>query len=135
MVAAPTSILIHCANDSDGYHDVLDGDEDIKYVSACTRCRSVQGFLAKTRLYVLAFKSIDAGAAKGHDVHEHGRACKAKETAQNESIGAARSFQLLFTDVLSDVVYSQPADTGTGQDINTQIVYAVDHLKVRYEAQ
>ncbi|THH07578.1 hypothetical protein EW145_g3288 [Phellinidium pouzarii] len=30
---------------------------------------------------------------------------------------------------LPDIVYSQPADTGTGLDINTQIVYAVDHLK------
>ncbi|KAH8112097.1 transcription initiation factor IIE subunit beta [Phellopilus nigrolimitatus] len=28
-----------------------------------------------------------------------------------------------------NIVYSQPADTGTGSDINTQIVYAVDHLK------
>ncbi|EJD04949.1 transcription initiation factor IIE subunit beta [Fomitiporia mediterranea MF3/22] len=28
-----------------------------------------------------------------------------------------------------NIVYSQPADTGTGTDINTQIVYAVDHLK------
>jgi transcription initiation factor TFIIE subunit beta len=29
-----------------------------------------------------------------------------------------------------DVVYSQPADTGTGANINTQLVYCVDHLKV-----
>ncbi|PAV15832.1 transcription initiation factor IIE subunit beta [Pyrrhoderma noxium] len=28
-----------------------------------------------------------------------------------------------------NIVYSQPADTGTGTDINTQIVYAVNHLK------
>ncbi|KAI5118624.1 hypothetical protein M0805_006992 [Coniferiporia weirii] len=28
-----------------------------------------------------------------------------------------------------NIVYSQPVDTGTGSDINTQIVYAVDHLK------
>jgi transcription initiation factor TFIIE subunit beta len=27
------------------------------------------------------------------------------------------------------VVYSQPADTGTGIDVNTQLVYAVNHLK------
>jgi len=26
-------------------------------------------------------------------------------------------------------VYSQPADTGTGQNVNTQLVYAVNHLK------
>lgn len=32
--------------------------------------------------------------------------------------------------VIPGIVYSQPADTGTGTDINTQIVYAVDHLKV-----
>ena len=30
----------------------------------------------------------------------------------------------------ANVVYSQPADTGTGININTQLVYAVDHLKV-----
>ena len=30
----------------------------------------------------------------------------------------------------SDVVYSQPADTGTGSNVNTQLVYAVAHLKV-----
>lgn len=30
----------------------------------------------------------------------------------------------------SDIVYSQPADTGTGTNINTQLVYAVNHLKV-----
>ena len=30
-----------------------------------------------------------------------------------------------------DVVYSQPADTGTGNNVNTQLVYAVAHLKVR----
>lgn len=29
-----------------------------------------------------------------------------------------------------DVVYSQPADTGTGSNVNTQLVYAVAHLKV-----
>jgi len=29
-----------------------------------------------------------------------------------------------------DVVYSQPADTGTGNNVNTQLVYAVSHLKV-----
>jgi hypothetical protein len=27
-------------------------------------------------------------------------------------------------------VYSQPADTGTGNNVNTQLVYAVNHLKV-----
>lgn len=31
---------------------------------------------------------------------------------------------------VSDVVYSQPADTGTGINVNTQLVYAVAHLKV-----
>ncbi|KAF9468241.1 hypothetical protein BDZ94DRAFT_1294311 [Collybia nuda] len=29
----------------------------------------------------------------------------------------------------TNVVYSQPADTGTGTNINTQLVYAVNHLK------
>ncbi|KAG1718704.1 uncharacterized protein EDB91DRAFT_1050541 [Suillus paluster] len=29
----------------------------------------------------------------------------------------------------SNIVYSQPADTGTGTNINTQLVYAIDHLK------
>ncbi|EKM52716.1 uncharacterized protein PHACADRAFT_176739 [Phanerochaete carnosa HHB-10118-sp] len=29
----------------------------------------------------------------------------------------------------SNIVYSQPADTGKGQDVNTQLVYAVNHLK------
>jgi len=28
-----------------------------------------------------------------------------------------------------DIVYSQPADTGTGTNVNTQLVYAVNHLK------
>ena len=28
-----------------------------------------------------------------------------------------------------DIVYSQPADTGTGQNVNTQLVYLVNHLK------
>ena len=32
----------------------------------------------------------------------------------------------------ANVVYSQPADTGTGSNINTQLVYAVDHLKVSH---
>ena len=27
-------------------------------------------------------------------------------------------------------MYSQPADTGTGNNVNTQLVYAVNHLKV-----
>ncbi|KAH9177285.1 transcription initiation factor IIE subunit beta [Lactarius sanguifluus] len=27
------------------------------------------------------------------------------------------------------VVYSQPADTGTGSDVNTQLLYAINHLK------
>jgi transcription initiation factor TFIIE subunit beta len=31
-----------------------------------------------------------------------------------------------------DVVYSQPADTGTGVNLNTQLVYAVNYLKVCY---
>jgi transcription initiation factor TFIIE subunit beta len=29
----------------------------------------------------------------------------------------------------SNIVYSQPADTGTGTNVNTQLVYAVSHLK------
>jgi len=29
----------------------------------------------------------------------------------------------------ANVVYSQPADTGTGTNVNTQLVYAVNHLK------
>ncbi|KAG6841801.1 hypothetical protein C0991_006685 [Blastosporella zonata] len=29
----------------------------------------------------------------------------------------------------TNVVYSQPADTGTGANVNTQLVYAVNHLK------
>jgi transcription initiation factor TFIIE subunit beta len=29
-----------------------------------------------------------------------------------------------------NIVYSQPADTGTGTHVNTQLVYAVSHLKV-----
>ncbi|KAI0920417.1 hypothetical protein AcW1_002164 [Taiwanofungus camphoratus] len=29
----------------------------------------------------------------------------------------------------SNVVYSQPADTGTGTNVNTQLVYVVNHLK------
>lgn len=33
------------------------------------------------------------------------------------------------TTAWSDIVYSQPADTGKGQDVNTQLVYAVSHLK------
>ena len=37
--------------------------------------------------------------------------------------------------LLIDIVYSQPADTGTGTDINTQIVYAVNHLKVNDDSE
>ncbi|KAI9675501.1 MAG: hypothetical protein M1829_003305 [Trizodia sp. TS-e1964] len=33
------------------------------------------------------------------------------------------------------IVYSQPADTGTGQDIMTQVTYAVDYLKNKEAAQ
>lgn len=29
----------------------------------------------------------------------------------------------------TNIVYSQPADTGTGMNVNTQLVYAVSHLK------
>ncbi|KAH7907383.1 hypothetical protein BJ138DRAFT_1160306 [Hygrophoropsis aurantiaca] len=29
----------------------------------------------------------------------------------------------------TNIVYSQPADTGTGSNVNTQLVYAIDHLK------
>ncbi|KAI0277885.1 transcription initiation factor IIE, beta subunit [Russula aff. rugulosa BPL654] len=29
----------------------------------------------------------------------------------------------------STIVYSQPADTGTGTDVNTQLLYAINHLK------
>lgn len=29
----------------------------------------------------------------------------------------------------SNIVYSQPADTGTGTNVNTQLLYAVNHLK------
>ena len=31
----------------------------------------------------------------------------------------------------ANIVYSQPADTGTGNNVNTQLVYAVNHLRVR----
>lgn len=33
--------------------------------------------------------------------------------------------------LLLDIVYSQPADTGTGNNVNTQLVYAVSYMKVR----
>jgi len=36
------------------------------------------------------------------------------------------------TDIMvnrADVVYSQPADTGTGTNVNTQLVYAVGFMK------
>ncbi|TCD59958.1 hypothetical protein EIP91_011009 [Steccherinum ochraceum] len=33
------------------------------------------------------------------------------------------------TSIGTDVVYSQPADTGSGQNLNTQLLYAVNHLK------
>jgi hypothetical protein len=33
--------------------------------------------------------------------------------------------------LLLDIVYSQPADTGTGNNVNTQLVYAVSFMKVR----
>ena len=33
------------------------------------------------------------------------------------------------TKLLSDIVYSQPADTGAGNNVNTQLFYAVSHLK------
>ena len=36
----------------------------------------------------------------------------------------------LHGETLIDIVYSQPADTGTGNNINTQLVYAVNYLKV-----
>lgn len=45
-------------------------------------------------------------------------------------MGADRSQIRARADCVLDVVYSQPADTGTGVNINTQLVYAVDHLKV-----
>jgi len=38
------------------------------------------------------------------------------------------SFNLAF--IMIDIVYSQPADTGTGSNVNTQLLYAVKHLKV-----
>lgn len=39
-------------------------------------------------------------------------------------------FHQAYDERLVDIVYSQPADTGTGNNINTQLVYAVNHLKV-----
>ena len=30
-----------------------------------------------------------------------------------------------------DEVYSQPADTGSGNNINTQLVYAIEYLKTK----
>jgi len=35
----------------------------------------------------------------------------------------------------SNVVYSQPADTGTGKDIRTQITYAIEYLKTKGSPQ
>ena len=33
---------------------------------------------------------------------------------------------------LEDIVCSQPTDTGTDIHVNTQLVYAIEHLKVSY---
>lgn len=41
-----------------------------------------------------------------------------------------RPWAVLSADKRLDVVYSQPADTGTGTNVNTQLVYALDYLKV-----
>ncbi|KAJ7802799.1 hypothetical protein B0H14DRAFT_2891190 [Mycena olivaceomarginata] len=35
----------------------------------------------------------------------------------------------VLSDAALDVVWSQPADTGSGNNVNTQLVYAVDYLK------
>jgi len=55
---------------------------------------------------------------------------KKKKKSKNSARGfPSPPVQCLNARVL-DVVYSQPADTGTGNNINTQLVYAVAHLKV-----
>ena len=66
---------------------------------------------------------------------QHGRARgiewrseQEEEAAKSQYVDSATKAKLCLM-ALADIVYSQPADTGTGQNINTQLVYAVNHLK------
>jgi hypothetical protein len=56
-----------------------------------------------------------------------------RQRRQNQN--RASTIRLLHCQVLplrcfAGIVYSQPADTGSGQNTMTQLVYAVNHLKV-----
>lgn len=110
-----------------------------KNVETCCRCCSFQGRYAQTKLYVMAFESSTFNTHRVEHWHHHSnsRRCifrsftREKETPQSQCVlssiqcilRSSHSFQL-------DIVYSQPADTGTGTNVNTQLVYAVNHLKV-----
>lgn len=59
---------------------------------------------------------------------------------RSRSQSQASAIQLLAVsnvaiEALTGIVYSQPADTGSGQNTMTQLVYAVNHLKVGHVLQ
>lgn len=53
-----------------------------------------------------------------------------KRSGQNRACLVLRLSFFLLTPHPKAIVYSQPADTGTGTDVNTQLLYAINHLKV-----
>jgi hypothetical protein len=60
----------------------------------------------------------------------HDRGCLRRRNAQ-KAVRRIRVRIACLMPVPTAIVYSQPADTGTGVNVNTQLVYAVNHLKVR----
>lgn len=67
-------------------------------------------------------------ATSGRAPAEESEEGKAKAKLVSFSVYQCQMFAI---EKLTGIVYSQPADTGTGQNTMTQLVYAVNHLKVR----
>jgi len=100
------------------------GPSIIHHVQARKRCSRFQSYNAPTRIYVLA---LDRSSRR----YRCSSSASEKETAQVECVDQALPPpQLEIYHQIPDIVYSQPADTGTGTNVNTQLLYAVNHLKV-----
>ena len=132
----------HCTRDSDklNFHASRDtkfmhylglhrfGPSIIHHVQARKRCSRFQSYNAPTRIYVLA---LDRSSRR----YRCSSSASEKETTQVECVDRTLPPpQLEIYHQIPGIVYSQPADTGTGTNVNTQLLYAVNHLKVSQSA-
>jgi transcription initiation factor TFIIE subunit beta len=100
-------------------------------------CRGTQSKMSYLENQLSAFKS-NLASASTKIANKRSVAAPIKSTpspAPSQPFSAGRNDLKRKRPEPTNVVYSQPADTGTGKDIRTQVTYAIEYLKSKGSPQ